>query len=65
MKRGMITSEQGALTTLHCATEPALQAETGLYYDKSKVKKHNRAADDEQLQDWLWNKSAEWCGLEA
>jgi len=65
MKRGMITSEQGALTTLHCATEPALQTESGHYYDKCKIKKNNRAADDEQLQDWLWNKSAEWCGLEA
>lgn len=65
MTRAMITAEEGALTTLHCATEPALQSETGLYYDKCKVRRHNRAADDEALQDWLWNKSAEWCGLEA
>jgi retinol dehydrogenase-12 len=64
MKRRMITVEEGAQTTLHCATNPAVANESGLFYDKCQPRHPNPLAEDEALQDWLWNKSAEWCGLQ-
>ncbi len=63
-KRRMITVEEGAQTTLHCATNPAVASESGFFYDKCQHRHPNRLAEDEALQDWLWDKSAEWCGLE-
>ena len=38
IKRFMLTVEDGAKTTLYCATSVAAGKETGLYYDESKVK---------------------------
>jgi retinol dehydrogenase-12 len=37
IKRRMLTVEQGAVTSLHCAASPAVAAENGRYYDKSVV----------------------------
>lgn len=65
MLQFMITVDQGALTTLHCATNPALATETGLYYDKQAEKKPSRLARDEALAEQLWEKSAAWVGLPA
>lgn len=56
----MISNEQGAQTSLHCATAPSAAAETGLFYDKSTPKKPNPVADDEALAKELWAKSEEW-----
>lgn len=61
-KLGMISNEEGALTTLHCATAPALGRESGLYYDKSEAKKPSSLARDEALQEALWARSEEWTG---
>jgi len=61
-KRFMISPEQGAETTLHCATSPAAGAESGLYYDRSRVREPSALADDEALADELWAKSLEWTG---
>ncbi|MSQ83510.1 MAG: SDR family oxidoreductase [Myxococcales bacterium] len=60
----MLTNEQGALTTLHCAASPDAAKETGLYYDVQKPKTPSKLARDEALADELWNKSAEWTGLQ-
>ena len=66
MKRFMITPEQGAQSTLRCATAPELATETGRYYDeKGREKKPNHLADDVALAGELWMKSAEWTGLPA
>lgn len=66
MKKFMVTPEQGAQSTLHCATAPELATETGRYYDQhGKEKKPNRLADDASLSQELWTKSAEWTGLPA
>jgi retinol dehydrogenase-12 len=65
-KRFMITPEQGAQTTLRCATAPELATETGRYYDKDgREKRPSRLADDVELARELWSKSAEWTGLPA
>lgn len=60
----MITPEQGAVSTLHCATSPAAADESGLYYDQHGTVKHpSRLAQREDLARELWTKSAEWTGL--
>ena len=66
MKKFMVTPEQGALSSLRCATDPELAHETGRYYTASgKEKKPNPLADDTALAATLWQKSAEWTGLPA
>jgi len=66
MKRFMVTPEEGALSTLRCATAPELAGETGRYYDKDgRERRPNKLADDAELAKQLWNKSAEWTGLPA
>ncbi|MEM6531328.1 MAG: SDR family NAD(P)-dependent oxidoreductase [Myxococcota bacterium] len=56
--RAMISVEQGALTSLHCAG--ADDIEPGLYYDKSAVKAPSAAALDDALAKALWEKSEAW-----
>ena len=56
----LITNEKGARTQVRCATEPSLSKETGLYYDKERVKKAAPLALDVALQDELDRKSREW-----
>jgi len=64
MKRFMVTPEEGARTSLRCATAPELASESGRYYDKDgRERKPARLADDTELAKTLWNKSAEWTGL--
>ena len=66
MKKFMITPEEGAQTTVRCATAPELAAETGKYYDRDgKETRPSRLADDVELAAQLWSKSAEWTGLPA
>jgi retinol dehydrogenase-12 len=60
--RRMLTIEQGAVTSVHCATSQATAAESGLYYDKSAARKPSRVATPE-LAGQLWKHSAEWTGL--
>jgi NAD(P)-dependent dehydrogenase (short-subunit alcohol dehydrogenase family) len=66
IKMFMRSPEQGAQSTLRCATAPELATETGRYYDQhGKQKRPNRLADDAGLAQELWSKSAEWTGLPA
>jgi len=66
IKRFMITPEEGAQSSIVCATSPALANESGRYYTVGgKEKRPSRLADDEQLAATLWTKSAEWTGLAA
>jgi NAD(P)-dependent dehydrogenase (short-subunit alcohol dehydrogenase family) len=63
MKRFMITADEGAKTTLYCATDPAIATDTGLYYDKCKPRPPSSTSRDEALAHELWTKSAAWVGL--
>ena len=65
MKLFMITNEEGALTTLYCATSPECATETGLYYDKCTPKKAGALGRDMALAEELWTRSAEWTGIDA
>ncbi len=58
----MLTTEQGAVTSLYCATSPALAASGGGYYDKCAVQEPNPAATPE-LAELLWQRSATWAGV--
>jgi retinol dehydrogenase-12 len=64
MKRKMISPEEGAQTTIYCATAPELAAETGQYYDSCR-----RTAPSEQvtpeLAAELWRRSADLVGTAA
>jgi retinol dehydrogenase 12 len=58
----MLTIEQGAVTSLHCATSPAVAADSGRFYDKCAVQAPSPVATPE-LAELLWKQSAEWTGL--
>ncbi len=60
LKMAMITTEEGAATTLHCATSPALADQSGLYYDRCLEKTPSAAARDPALAAELWRRSLEW-----
>lgn len=60
LKPFLITNEKGARTQVRCATDPSLASETGLYYDKERVKEPSALSKDEKLQDELRARSTEW-----
>jgi retinol dehydrogenase 12 len=62
IKRRMLTVDQGAVTSVYCATSGAVGSESGLYYDKCQVREPSRVATPE-LAELLWKYSAEWTGL--
>lgn len=60
IKLFMISEEEGAATTLHCALSAQAGQQTGLYYDKCKVKQPTAAARDVALAQKLWAESERW-----
>jgi hypothetical protein len=58
----MLTTEQGAVTSVYCATSPAVAADTGLFYDSCAAREPSPVATQE-LAELLWKNSAEWTGL--
>lgn len=56
-KAFMISVEEGAATTLYCATAPELEGVSGRYYEKCAEKQPNRAALDDALARELWERS--------
>jgi NAD(P)-dependent dehydrogenase (short-subunit alcohol dehydrogenase family) len=60
IKLFMISPEEGAATTLYCATSPEVTAQTGLYYDQCKVRTPSDAAQDTALAAELWRRSEGW-----
>ncbi len=59
MKRRMRSPEQGAGTSLYCATAPELAGESGRYYDDCRPKEPGAAATAELAAE-LWRRSSEW-----
>ncbi len=55
----MQSPEDGAKTSLYCATSPDVAGDTGLYYDDAKEKKASRVATPE-LGAELWERSEAW-----
>jgi NAD(P)-dependent dehydrogenase (short-subunit alcohol dehydrogenase family) len=64
MKRRMISPEQGARTSLYCATSPEVAGESGLYYDDCR-RKDAAAVATAALGGELWRRSSEWTAAGA
>lgn len=60
LKLFMISTEEGAATTLYCATEPALGTQSGRYYEDCKEKRPTRLAQDGALAERLWQETEAW-----
>jgi retinol dehydrogenase-12 len=63
MLRFMKTSEEGARTTLWCATAPELAGRSGGYYDECTERRPSRFALDDALAEDLWRRSEAWTGI--
>jgi dehydrogenase/reductase SDR family protein 13 len=64
MKKFMITPDEGAVASLRCAVDPELANQTGRYYDVGgKEREPNGLANDVELANTLWTRSAEWTGM--
>lgn len=60
IKLRMISTEEGAKTSLYCATAPQCAGESGLYYDKCRVRPANSLGQDTALAQELWQRSEAW-----
>ena len=65
MKLFMLSEDEGARTTIHCATSEDVRDDNGLYYDRCKPKEPSKLARDVALARDLWERSAGWVGLPA
>jgi retinol dehydrogenase-12 len=59
IKLRMISNDEGAKTSLYCATSPEVAGEEGLYYDACLVKAPSEVALRDDLAKELWDKSIE------
>lgn len=64
MKPFMVTVEEGAKTSIHLASSPEVEGETGGYWVKSKKFFSNRPSQEETNWKALWKKSEELVGQE-
>jgi hypothetical protein len=60
MKMFMKTTEEGAQTSLYCATSADVKDHDGRYYDECKDVPCSTLGDDPELAKTLWQKSEEW-----
>jgi retinol dehydrogenase-12 len=59
MTSRMLTIEQGARTSLYCATSPEVSGDSGKYFDKCQVTEPSKAVTPE-LAATLWDYSEKW-----
>ncbi len=64
IKLRMGSPQDGATTSLYCATAPELADESGYYYEKARRKQAGAAATPEHAAE-LWDRSVEWVGQAA
>ena len=60
IKPFMLSTAEGAKTSLYCAMSNAAAGQSGLYYDECKVAEPSALALDEGLAEELWSKSEGW-----
>jgi len=60
IKLFMKSIEDGAKTTIYCATDPMLTSQTGRYYEDCREREPNPVAEDEKLAAELWSRSEAW-----
>jgi retinol dehydrogenase 12 len=59
LTRRMLTTEQGAQTSVYCATHPGLAAQSGRFYDSCAERAPSRVATPELGRE-LWARSQDW-----
>jgi retinol dehydrogenase-12 len=59
LTRRMLSVDEGAATSLYCATSPEVASQTGRFYDKCALREPSRVATPE-LGGELWQRSEEW-----
>jgi len=59
MTRRMLTVDEGAATSLYCATSPDVTQDSGKFYDKCAERAPSRFATPELAAE-LWKRSEEW-----
>jgi retinol dehydrogenase 12 len=59
IQRRMLTVEQGAETSLYCATSASVASDSGLFYDKCAEREPSSMATPELASD-LWKRSEAW-----
>lgn len=59
-KRFMITEEQGAATSIYCATSPDVLAHDGAYFDECAPKTPSALAQDPALAETVWSRTEEY-----
>lgn len=64
MLRFMKSTEEGAKTSLYCATSAALAGESGRYYDNCREKTPSKPALDHELANKLWQRSCHMVGID-
>jgi retinol dehydrogenase 12 len=60
--RRMLSVEQGAATSLYCATSPEVAGQSGLFYDNCALREASRVATPE-LALSLWERSEAWTSV--
>lgn len=60
LKLPMKDVEQGAATTLYCATAPELERETAEYYADGRRSRASKVGRDPELASELWRRSESW-----
>ena len=60
VKMRMINTEEGARTTLYCATSPEVANDSRLYYDKCRQRAPSSLGQDAALAAELWRRSEAW-----
>jgi NAD(P)-dependent dehydrogenase (short-subunit alcohol dehydrogenase family) len=63
IKLFMISEEEGAKTSLYCATDPAVAKESGLYYNECRAEQPSKLALDTALARRLWDESERWVAV--
>lgn len=60
VKLRMINTEEGARTTLYCATSPDVANDSGVYYDKCRPRAPSSVGQDAAQAAGLWRRSEAW-----
>jgi NAD(P)-dependent dehydrogenase (short-subunit alcohol dehydrogenase family) len=62
IKRRMLSTEEGAATSLYCATSPDVATDSGHYYDDCRLTEPSPLATP-KLAAELWDRSCGWVDL--
>ncbi|ELU09744.1 hypothetical protein CAPTEDRAFT_159772 [Capitella teleta] len=63
-ERKLLSSADGAKTSLYCAMEPSIASHSGRYYTESKESRAKSHATDPEKARKLWEASVRLCGLD-